>query len=53
MCDTDFEVLLINDPAKIAVPNVADLKSYPDYNLLGTMGNHRRAFTGKSVLKRC
>lgn len=53
MFDTDFDILVIIDPAKIAVPNVADLKSCLDYNLLGTMGNHRRAFTGKRVLKRC
>lgn len=44
---------MITDPVKIAVPNVADLMSYLDYNLLETMGNHRRAFTGKRVLKRC
>ena len=44
---------MITDPVKIAVPNVADLMSYLDYNLLGTMGNHRRAFTGRKVLKRC
>ena len=44
---------MITDPVKIAVPNVADLMSYLDYNLLETMGNHRRAFTGKRALKRC
>lgn len=44
---------MITDQAKIAVPNVADLMSCQDYNLLGTMGNHRRALTGKRVLKRC
>lgn len=49
----DFDVLVITDPVKIAVPNVADLMSYLDYNLLETMGNHRRAFTGKRALKRC
>ena len=44
---------MITDPVKIAVPNVADLMSFLDYNLLETMGNHRRAFTGKRALKRC
>ncbi len=44
---------MITDLAKIAVPNVADLMSCLDYNLLVTMDNHRTAFTEKEVLKRC
>jgi len=41
------------DLAKIAVPNVADSKSLPDYTLHETKGNHHRESIGKEVSRRC
>lgn len=49
----DYVVLVIEGRAKIAVPNVVDLMSLPNYTHLETKGNHRRVFTETEVWRRC